>query len=118
MAQGQGGDVLALDLGRTLELGQVNAMLWMAEYPERMGAVINRLGAFYLAMAQAELAAGRGLLDGFVIWGDVAHKKGTFMSPAYWRQYFKPWLAQIVRAVHDAGLPVMIDPSGTVALLM
>ncbi|MCZ7635383.1 MAG: hypothetical protein M5U12_04610 [Verrucomicrobia bacterium] len=42
-------------------IGQVNALLWMGEYPERMGAVIDCLGAFYLAMAEAELAAGRGV---------------------------------------------------------
>jgi uroporphyrinogen decarboxylase len=96
----------------TRMVGQVNAMMWMAEYPERMGAVINRLGAFYLAMARAELTAGRGLLDGFVIWGDVAYKKSTFMSPDYWRQYFKPWVAQIVRAAHDAGLPVIYHGCG------
>ena len=79
-------------------IGQENTMLWMAEYPERMGAVINRIGAFYLEMAKAEIEAGAGLLDGFVIWGDVAYKKCTFMSPRYWREYFKPWVAQIADA--------------------
>jgi hypothetical protein len=95
-------------------IGQENAMLWMAEYPERMGAVIARLGAFYLAMAQAELEAGAGLLDGFVFWGDVAYKKCTFMSPAYWRKYFKPWVAQMADAAHAAGLPVIYHGCGNV----
>jgi hypothetical protein len=95
-------------------IGQENAMLWMAEYPERMGAVIARLGAFYLAMAQAELEAGAGLLDGFVFWGDVAYKKCTFMSPAYWRKYFKPWVAQMAAAAHAAGLPVIYHGCGNV----
>jgi len=67
-------------------IGQVNALLWMGEHPDRMGEVINRIGAFYLEMAQAEMEAGAGLLDGFVIWGDVAYKECTFMSPAYWRK--------------------------------
>ena len=95
-------------------VGQANSMLWMAEYPERMGAVVNRLGAFYLAMAKAELQAGKGLLDGFVVWGDVAYKKSTFMSPAYWRNYFKPWVAGMVKAAHDAGLPVIYHGCGNV----
>ena len=60
------------------------------EEPDRVGAVINRLGAHFLECAQAEIDAGAGLLDGFVIWGDVAYKKGMFFSPAYWRAYFKP----------------------------
>src|ERR1019366_1342186 len=47
-------------------IGQQNPMLWMGEFPERMGAVLNRIGAHYLECARAEIDAGRGLLDGFV----------------------------------------------------
>ena len=95
-------------------VGQENAMLWMGEEPERMGAAINRIGAFYLAMAEAELEAGDGMLDGFVIWGDVAYKHGTFMSPVYWRKYFKPWVAAMVERVHARGLPVIYHGCGNV----
>jgi hypothetical protein len=95
-------------------IGQENAMLWMGEYPEEMGAVINRIGAFYLAMAEAELKAGAGLLDGFVIWGDVAYKNGMFFSPAYWREYFKPWVARMTAAAHAVGLPVIYHGCGNV----
>jgi hypothetical protein len=95
-------------------IGQENAMLWIGEYPERMGAVINRLGAYYLEMARAEIEAAAGLLDGFVIWGDVAYKKGTFMSPRYWRAYFEPWVARMTEAAHAAGLPVIYHGCGNV----
>ncbi len=95
-------------------IGQANSMLWMAEFPERMGAVINRLGAFYLEMAEAEIEAGAGLLDGFVIWGDVAYKKSTFMSPRYWREYFKPWVARIAAHAHAQNLPVIYHGCGNV----
>jgi hypothetical protein len=95
-------------------IGQGNAMLWMAEYPERMGAVINRLGSFYLEMARAELEAGAGWLDGFVIWGDVAYKKCTFMAPSFWREYFKPWVAQMTALAHAQGLPVIYHGCGNV----
>ena len=99
-------------------VGQGNAMLWMAEYPERMGAVIDRIGAFYVAMAEAEIEAGAGLLDGFVIWGDVAYKKGTFMAPRYWRQYFKPWVAQMTALAHAHGLPVIYHGCGNVKAIL
>ena len=108
------GSIIEVSECLTRLLGQTHAMLWMAEYPARMGAVINRIGEFYLEMARAELAAGAGLLDGFVVWGDVAYKKSTFMSPAYWRQYFKPWVAQMVQAAHAAGLPVIYHGCGNV----
>jgi hypothetical protein len=95
-------------------IGQQNALMWMGEYPEEMGEVIHRIGAFYLELAKAEIKAGAGLLDGFVIWGDVAYKQSTFMSPTYWREYFKPWVAKIVEAAHAAGLPVIYHGCGNV----
>lgn len=95
-------------------IGQENAMLWMAEYPERMGAVIARIGAFYLEMARAEIEAGAGLLDGFVIWGDVAYKKSTFMAPRYWREHFKPWVARMTALAHAHHLPVIYHGCGNV----
>jgi uroporphyrinogen-III decarboxylase len=99
-------------------IGQENAMLWMAEHPDRMGRVIGRLGAFYLEMAKAEIEAGAGLLDGFVIWGDVAYKKSTFMSPRYWREHFKPWVAQMTAAAHAADLPVIYHGCGNVRAIL
>ena len=95
-------------------IGQQNTMLWMAQHPERMGAVINRIGEFYSEMARAEMDAAAGLLDGFVIWGDVAYKKSTFMSPRYWREYFKPWVASIIDHAHSRGLPVIYHGCGNV----
>jgi len=99
-------------------VGQANAMLWMGAEPERMGTVIDRIGAYYLAMARAQIEAAAGLLDGFVIWGDVAYKKSTFMSPDYWRRYFKPWVARMTAAAHAAGLPVIYHGCGNVAAIL
>lgn len=95
-------------------VGQVNAMIWMGEYPDRMGEVINRIGAFYVECAKAEIDASDGLLDGFVIWGDVAYKKNMFFSPKYWRKYFKPWVAEMVEYAHAHNLPVMYHGCGNV----
>jgi uroporphyrinogen-III decarboxylase len=54
------------------------------------------------------------LLDGFVIWGDVAYKKATFVSPAFWREYFKPWVAAMTAEIHRHGLPVIYHGCGNV----
>jgi hypothetical protein len=112
------GSIIEVSECLTRLIGQVNTMMWMGEEPERMGAVINRIGAFYLEMAKAEIEAGAGLLDGFVVWGDVAYKKSTFMSPAYWRQYFKPWVAQIVEHAHAHKLPVIYHGCGNVKAIL
>jgi uroporphyrinogen-III decarboxylase len=108
------GSIIEVSECLTRLIGQTNALLWMGEYPERMGAVIARIGEFYFEMAKAEIEAGKGLLDGFVIWGDVAYKKCTFMSPGYWREHFKPWVAKIADYAHAAGLPVIYHGCGNV----
>jgi uroporphyrinogen decarboxylase len=95
-------------------IGQHSAMLWMGAEPARMGAVINRIGAHYLECAKATIDAGNGLLDGFVIWGDVAYKKGMFFSPDYWRDFFKPWVARMTEYAHGRGLPVIYHGCGNV----
>ncbi len=95
-------------------IGPENHMLWMAMEPERFGAVLNRVGQFYLDCARAAIEAAGPWLDGFVIWGDVAYKKGTFMRPDYWRTYYKPWVKAIVEHCHDKGLAVIYHGCGNV----
>ncbi len=112
------GSVIEVSECLTRLVGQANAMLWTGLYPEAMGQVANRLGEFYLECAKAEMAAGRGLLDGFVIWGDVAYQAGTFTSPAYWREYYKPWVARITAAAHAQGLPVIYHGCGRIHALL
>jgi len=109
------GSIIEMSECLTRLVGQLNSMLWMGEYPERLGAVIDRIGEFYFQMMRAEIEAGEGLLDGFVIWGDVAYKKSLFMSPAYWRAYFKPWVARMTELAHDRGLPVIYHGCGNVS---
>jgi uroporphyrinogen decarboxylase len=98
----------------TRMIGQENTLLWMGLYPDRMGRAIQRLGQFALDCAKAEIAAADGLLDGFVIWGDVAYKKAMFFSPTYWREYFKPWVKAIADCAHDNGLHVIYHGCGNV----
>jgi len=112
------GSIIEVSECLTRLVGQENAMLWMGEAPDEMGAVINRLGSYYLAMAQAQIAAGAGLLDGLVIWGDVAYRQGLFFAPAYWRKYFMPWVQRMVAAAHAAGLPVIYHGCGKVHAIL
>lgn len=95
-------------------IGQENTLLWMGMYPQRIGKVINRIGRFYLDCAKAEIQAANGLLDGFVIWGDVAYKRGMFFSPDYWREYFKPWVKAIADYCHQNDLNVIYHGCGNV----
>lgn len=102
----------------TRMVGQENTMLWMGLYPDRMGQAINRLGQFCLDCATAELQAADGLLDGFVIWGDVAYRNNLFFSPDYWRMYFKPWVKQMTDLAHAHGLMVIYHGCGNINLIL
>jgi hypothetical protein len=108
------GSIIEVSECLTRLVGQENALLWMGEYPDEMGEVIARIGRFYYEMARAQIEAGAGLLDGFVVWGDVAYKNAMLFSPVYWREHFKPWVARIAGAAHDAGLPVIYHGCGNV----
>lgn len=99
-------------------IGTENAMMWIGEYPDEMGEQINRIGAHLLEAAKAEIDAGAGKLDGFVIWGDVAYRKSTFMPPSYWRTYYKPWVAKITEYAHSKGLPVIYHGCGNVKAIL
>ncbi len=101
----------------TRMIGQENTMLWIGLYPDRMGAAIQRIGQFYLDCLKAQLAAAEGLLDGMVIWGDVAYRNSMFFSPDYWRAYFRPWVAAMVDECHARGLPVIYHGCGNVRLI-
>ncbi len=101
----------------TRMIGQENTMLWIGMEPERLGVAIDRIGQFYLDCLKAEIRAADGLLDGMVIWGDVAYKKSMFFSPSYWRQHFRPWVAAMVAESHAHGLPVIYHGCGNIEMI-
>ena len=98
-------------------IGQENALFWMGMYPDRLGVCINNIGQFYLDCMKAQIKAANGLLDGMVIWGDVAFKQTMLFDPEYWRSYFKPWVNAMIKECHKNNLPVIYHGCGNVALI-
>jgi hypothetical protein len=101
----------------TRMLGQGNSLLWMGMYPDQFGEQINRIGQFYLDCMKAQIKAADGLLDGMVIWGDVAYKQTMLFDPEYWREYFKPWVKAMIDECHKNRLPVIYHGCGNVELI-
>jgi uroporphyrinogen decarboxylase len=99
-------------------IGQENALFWMGMYPDELGECINKIGQFYLDCTKAQIAAAGGLLDGFVIWGDVAFKQTMLFDPEYWREYFKPWVKAMIEECHKRKLPVIYHGCGNVSLIL
>lgn len=112
------GSIIEANECLTRLIGPANNMLWIGMYPERMGKVISRIGQFYLECAKAQIDAAKDLLDGFVIWGDVAYKNNMFFSPDYWRQYFKPTVKAIADYAHKQGLMVIYHGCGNVNAIL
>jgi len=95
-------------------IGSENVMLWIGLYPDEVARFVERINEFMVGIAQAQIKAADGLLDGMVIWGDVAYKKDLFFSPDYWRKHFKPGVKAIVDVCHEHGLPVIYHGCGNV----
>jgi uroporphyrinogen decarboxylase len=95
-------------------IGSENVMLWIGLYPEELGRFIERIGDFLLGVTRAQIKAANGMLDGMVIWGDVAYTRDVFFSPVYWRAHFKPIVKAIVDECHAHGIPVIYHGCGNV----
>lgn len=93
-------------------VGSENALLWMASAPDELADFVRRIGAFLLALAEAEVAAGQGRLAGMYIWGDVAYRNAMLFSPDLWRRLFRPHVAALVSLCHRHGLMVIYHGCG------
>lgn len=95
-------------------IGQENAMLWSMMHYDQFPDAIAKVGQFYFDICKAQVEAANGLLDGMVIWGDVAYKNGMFMDPEYWREHFMPWVKKMVDYCHEHELMVIYHGCGNV----
>ena len=99
-------------------IGQENTLLWIGLYPERLGEFILRLNEWATEILKGQIEAADGLIDGMVVWGDIAYRQSLLFSPDYWRRWYKPGLAAMVEASHAHGLPVIYHSCGNVAAVI
>ena len=102
----------------TRMIGQANMLLWLGLHPDRMARSIGRAGEHCAACAAAAMDAASGLLDGFVVWGDVAYARSMLFAPEYWRDHFRPCVKAITDAAHERDLPVIYHGCGNVAAIL
>lgn len=98
-------------------IGQENAMLWTMLHCDTFPNALEKIGQFYLDICKAQIEAADGLLDGMVIWGDVAYKNSMFFDPNYWRVHLKPWVKRMVDYCHHKGLMVIYHGCGNVNMI-
>jgi uroporphyrinogen-III decarboxylase len=95
-------------------IGSENVLMWVALYPDELAWFVERLHEFNLGITEAQIKAAGGMLDGMVIWGDVAYTKDMLFSPEYWRRHFKPGVKAMIDLCHSHGLPVIYHGCGNV----
>ena len=98
-------------------IGSENMLLWMGLYPEELGRFIARVNEFVPELTKAQIEAADGMLDGMVIWGDVAYVNGMLFSPDFWREHFKPGVKAIIDYCHGKGLPVIYHGCGNASAI-
>jgi hypothetical protein len=96
-------------------VGPENLLLWAGLYPERFGRFVQRTNEWAIELLKSQIKAADGLIDGMVIWGDVAYRKDLFFHPDYWRKWYKPGLKTMIEICHDHGLPVIYHGCGNVS---
>jgi uroporphyrinogen-III decarboxylase len=93
-------------------IGMENALTWMGMFPDRVARFVERINEYAIEITKAQIEAADGLLDGMVVWGDVACTGGMLFSPNYWRKHFKPGVAAIIEICHREGFPVIYHGCG------
>ena len=99
----------------TRMVGPENLLLWAGLYPERFGRFVQRTNEWAIELLKSQIKAADGLIDGMVIWGDVAYRKDLFFHPDYWRKWYKPGLKTMIEICHQHGLPVIYHGCGNVS---
>ncbi len=95
-------------------IGSKNALLWIGLYPEEIGRFVERINEFSIELLKGQFKAADGMLDGVIVWGDVAYDKGMLFSPDYWRKHFKPGVKAMIDICHENNVPFMYHGCGAV----
>jgi len=95
-------------------IGSETVMLWIGLYPNEIERFVEKIIEFEVELTKAQIQAANGLLDGLVIWGDVAYTRGMFFSPRFWRRVFKPGVKAIVDVCKSHHIPVIYHGCGNV----
>jgi len=61
-------------------IGSENMLLWLAMYPDEIRQFLDKVGDFVVGLTEAQIQAAGGMLDGMVVWGDVAYVNGMLFS--------------------------------------
>lgn len=124
LRQSTGRAVIGLFGGNLLEMGQFlyrndQFLMMLAGDPDRVHAFLDRIVEIHLANLEAFLGAVGPFIDVILFGDDLGMQSGPQMSPAMYREYFKPRHKMMwTRAKELAAVKVMLHCCGGVRELM
>ncbi len=98
--------------------GMEGALMRMAGQPAVFEAFVERQHRFCMEYYGRILAAAEGHCDLCWLGDDYAGNKAMLMSPASWRRFIKPRLAEQMHLVHQHGLRVLFHSCGAVRAIL
>lgn len=116
--------IIGLFGGNLLETGQMfyrndQFLMLLAAEPERAHAFLDRLVEFHLRQLERFLQAVGTNIDVILFGDDLGMQKGPQISPAMYREFFKPRHAQLWRLAKElAPVKVMLHCCGGVRELL
>ncbi|MBN2307555.1 MAG: methyltransferase [Candidatus Hydrogenedentes bacterium] len=116
--------ILGLFGGNLLEIGQFfyrndKMLMLLAAEPARIHAFLDRLTALHLASLERYLGAVGDMIDIIVFGDDLGMQSGPQISPAMYREFFKPRHEQMWRRAKElADVKVMLHCCGGVRELL
>ena len=97
-------------------IGFAPMCIMLYENRELVEAVIEKVGEFFVAYAEA--LCGFSRVGAINVGDDMGHKTGTLISPADLRELFVPWHKRIVAAAHAGGKLGLFHVCGQVEAIM
>ncbi len=87
----------------------------MAESPEWVEELLERITRIQLVLARRYVAAG---VDGGYFGDDYGAQRAMLFSPAMWRRMMKLRLARLFAVFREAGLPVILHSDGDIRAIL
>lgn len=96
--------------------GMENALTDFYLYPEEIHRLFRKLTQFYLRIM--ERAKEELDVDGFFVSDDIGTQKAPFFSLDIFREFFKPYYAQLFRKAHELGTHFWLHSCGNIDLFL
>lgn len=93
--------------------GLEQSLLDPLEDPDFAHALIGSISDFFLAYHRAMFEACDGLIDVTQVTDDLGSQTGPLISPALYREFYKPHHARMINLAHEFGIKVMHHDDGS-----